>query len=62
MNDWIDKCHFGDCRDLMKDLPAGIADACITDPPYGDTSLLWDKRCIGWVEIMASVLKPTASV
>jgi site-specific DNA-methyltransferase (adenine-specific) len=62
MSNWIDKCHFGDCRELMRDLPAGIADACITDPPYGDTSLLWDKRCTGWVEVMARVLKPTASV
>jgi len=25
----------GDCRDLARDLPEGIADACICDPPYG---------------------------
>ena len=62
MSNWIDQCHFGDCRETMPLMPAGIADACITDPPYGDTSLLWDKRCAGWVPIMSRVLKPTASV
>lgn len=36
MNDWLDKCHFGDCRDLMR---AMIADGVkvhtiVTSPPY----------------------------
>jgi site-specific DNA-methyltransferase (adenine-specific) len=61
-DEWTGKCHFGDCRELMPRMPEGIADACITDPPYGDTSLGWDKRCAGWIPLMARVLKPTASV
>jgi site-specific DNA-methyltransferase (adenine-specific) len=59
---WIDQCHFGDCRETMPLMPAGIADACITDPPYGDTSLDWDRRCAGWIDHVARVLKPAASI
>jgi site-specific DNA-methyltransferase (adenine-specific) len=62
MNDWTGKCHLGDCRELMVQMPAGIADACITDPPYGDTSLEWDSRCAGWIEGVARVLKPASSI
>jgi site-specific DNA-methyltransferase (adenine-specific) len=58
----LNVCHFGDCREVMKAWPAGIADACITDPPYGDTSLEWDRRCEGWMEEVSRVLKPAASV
>lgn len=49
----------GDCR--FVDL-GGLHDACITDPPYGDTSLDWDKQVDGWIEAMAAALKPAASV
>jgi DNA modification methylase len=27
--------HHGDCRDIMREMPAGYFDAIITDPPYG---------------------------
>jgi site-specific DNA-methyltransferase (adenine-specific) len=59
---YIDKCHFGDCRDLLAEMPEGIADACITDAPYGDTSLEWDRKCLFWIHRVARVLKPTASI
>ncbi|EIF30942.1 DNA modification methylase [Burkholderia sp. Ch1-1] len=59
---WLDQCHFGDCRELMKAMPAAIADACITDPPYGDTSLIWDRRCAGWIDQVSRVLKPASSI
>jgi hypothetical protein len=62
MTDWLNRVHFGDCREVMKAWPAGVADACITDPPYGDTSLDWDRRCAGWMAEVARVLKPAASV
>jgi site-specific DNA-methyltransferase (adenine-specific) len=58
----MNKIEFGDCRELMRDWPSGIADACITDPPYGDTSLNWDRRVDGWMDHVARVLKPAASV
>jgi site-specific DNA-methyltransferase (adenine-specific) len=60
--DWLNKCHFGDCREVMKDWPAAAADACITDPPYGDTSLDWDKQVDGWIRAVSRVLKPAASI
>lgn len=61
-NDWLGKCHAGDCRQIIPTWPAGIADACITDPPYGDTSLEWDRRCDGWIPAVSRVLKHDASI
>lgn len=58
----LNRCHQGDCRAIMRDWTAAFADACITDPPYGDTSLEWDRRCIGWVEQVSRILKPTACI
>lgn len=52
----------GDCRQLLTSLSAGSADVCITDPPYGDTSLEWDSQVDGWIAEVSRVLKPTASV
>jgi site-specific DNA-methyltransferase (adenine-specific) len=62
MSDWLNRCHFGDCREQMLAWPAGVADACIADPPYGDTSLDWDKQVDGWIPAVARVLKPAASI
>ncbi len=52
----------GDCREVMVGWPEGFADACITDPPYGDTSLDWDKQVSGWLPLVARALKPSASI
>lgn len=52
----------GDCRDVLKTLPEASFDACIADPPYGDTSLEWDVRCRGWAPSVTRVLKPAASI
>ena len=52
----------GDCREVCASLPAASFDACIADPPYGDTSLEWDSRCVGWIEAVARVLKPASSL
>lgn len=50
----------GDCRDLM---PAhGPFDLIIADPPYGDTSLAWDRRVDGWLPLAHSALKPSGSL
>lgn len=37
-------------------------DLLIADPPDGDTSLDWDRRCRGWIDVAAKMLKPTGSV
>lgn len=54
--------HLGDCRAVLRDLPAASIDACITDPPYGDTSLGWDSRVEGWLEEVSRVLVPNTSI
>lgn len=50
----------GDCRELMRG--AGPFDMIVADPPYGDTSLKWDRRVSGWLEVAAASLKPAGSL
>jgi site-specific DNA-methyltransferase (adenine-specific) len=52
----------GDCRDLLKGFPAGSFDCIVTDPPYGETNLGWDRRCQGWAKECSRVLKTTGSM
>lgn len=40
----------------------GPFDLIIADPPYGQTSIPWDKRVEGWEAIAISCLKPTGSM
>lgn len=50
----------GDCRDLM---PAhGPFEVIIADPPYGDTSLAWDRRVEGWLPLARAALSRTGSL
>lgn len=41
--------YLGDCRQLVPDLGL-TADLIVTDPPYGETSLKWDRWPEGWIE------------
>ena len=41
----------GDCREILPGLDP--VDAIVTDPPYGETSLLWDRWPDGWPAIAA---------
>jgi site-specific DNA-methyltransferase (adenine-specific) len=50
----------GDCREVMLD--HGPFDLIIADPPYGDTSLAWDRRVDGWEGVARDRLKPTGSM
>jgi len=52
----------GDMRDHLSAIPDASVDAIITDPPYGETSLPWDKRVPGWQTMLLRVLKPTGSM
>lgn len=46
--------YLGDCREVLPAL--GItADCIVTDPPYGETSLVWDRWPLGWLETAARV-------
>lgn len=50
----------GDCRNLM---PAhGPFDMILADPPYGDTSLAWDRHVDGWLPLARDALRPTGSL
>ena len=50
----------GDCRDLMP--KRGPFDMILADPPYGDTSLAWDRRVDGWLTLACAALKPLGSL
>lgn len=43
--------YHGDSREILPTL--GSFHVCITDPPYGDTSLEWDRWPTGWPAIVA---------
>jgi len=40
--------YLGDCRDLLPALGV-TADCIVADPPYGETSLTWDRWPVGWL-------------
>ncbi|RHZ96501.1 site-specific DNA-methyltransferase [Cereibacter sphaeroides] len=52
----------GDCLASMRTLPDCSVDAVVTDPPYGQTSLPWDRFVYGWMAEIGRILKPTGSV
>jgi site-specific DNA-methyltransferase (adenine-specific) len=41
--------YHGNCRQVMAAIN-GPFGAIVTDPPYGDTSLKWDKQVRGWMD------------
>lgn len=44
--------YHGDLRDVLPALGMRF-DACVADPPYGQTSLAWDKWVDGWPTLLA---------
>ncbi|MFC7706348.1 DNA-methyltransferase [Plastorhodobacter daqingensis] len=50
----------GDCRDEMP--WHAPYDMILADPPYGDTSLAWDRRVEGWIPLARDALAPTGSL
>lgn len=51
-----------DCMTALADIPAESVDCILTDPPYGETSLHWDKWPDGWPTAVRRVLKRTGSM
>lgn len=43
--------YLGDCRAILPTLPYRV-DLVVTDPPYGDTSLEWDRWLDGWADLL----------
>ncbi|WP_439392356.1 DNA-methyltransferase [Bradyrhizobium sp. PMVTL-01] len=52
----------GDAREQLTKLPDSSVDLVLTDPPYGETSLAWDRWVVGWPSLVRRVLKPTGSM
>lgn len=44
--------YHGDCREVLPALGQRF-DACVADPPYGETSLAWDRWPTGWLTAVA---------
>lgn len=45
--------YHGDCREVAPLLEP--ADAVVTDPLYGETSLSWDRACRGWMDAAEAI-------
>jgi site-specific DNA-methyltransferase (adenine-specific) len=50
----------GDCRVVMPG--HGPYELIIADPPYGDTSLAWDRRVDGWLPLARAALRSSGSM
>lgn len=50
----------GDCRSALRGYEP--FDMLIADPPYGDTSLDWDRWALGWQYYALPLLKPNGSM
>lgn len=51
-----------DCMAHLAEMPDEFFDCIITDPPYGETSLEWDKWVPEWPTAVRRVLKRTGSM
>jgi site-specific DNA-methyltransferase (adenine-specific) len=54
---WADETvtlYLGDCRAILPALGV-TADLVLADPPYGETSLAWDRWPDGWLQAAADV-------
>ncbi len=45
--------YHGDCRDGLPLIESRQFDLVMADPPYGHTSLSWDKWPVGWLQMVA---------
>lgn len=52
--------YLGDFRDVLPSVAS--ADVAVVDPPYGDTSLEWDRITMDWLPLIGSALAPAGSL
>ncbi|MGZ5029076.1 MAG: DNA-methyltransferase [Methylobacter sp.] len=58
------KLIHGDCLEVMRDIPDGIVDMVLTDPPYGTTACKWDSIIPFepmWAELKR-IIKPNGAI
>jgi len=50
------RIYCGDCLEVLPELEAAGErfDLCLTDPPYGETSLSWDEAVAGWPALITA--------
>lgn len=53
-DEWVTLFH-GDWREHLTEAIAAKADLIVTDPPYGETSLEWDRWPTGWPSLAADL-------
>jgi site-specific DNA-methyltransferase (adenine-specific) len=56
------RLYLGDCRDVLATVADASVDSAVTDPPYGETSLVWDVPVGDWLPALDRVLKPEGSL
>lgn len=54
--------HQADMRERVASIGEATVDLVLTDPPYGETSLPWDRWPAGWPQLMRRVLKPSGTM
>lgn len=52
--------YHGDCREILPHLEP--VDLVLTDPPYGETSLEWDKDATDWIRLCEPIILPSGSI
>jgi site-specific DNA-methyltransferase (adenine-specific) len=52
----------GDCREVLQGYAPETFDCIVADPPYGETSLDWDRHVDGWLPACRRVLKRSGSL
>lgn len=52
--------YHGHWMEAIAGLP--VVDCCVTDPPYGETSLDWDTAELAWLSAMDRTISPTGSI
>lgn len=54
--------YHGDCREILPSIDLSAARCVIADPPYGETTLKWDRWPTGCVDVVAAVVPLRASL
>lgn len=52
----------GDMREMLRSVPDASIDCILTDPPYGETSLPWDRWPEGWPALVRPKLRRSGSM
>lgn len=54
--------YCGDVRELLPSIDCSAVDVVIGDPPYGETSLAWDRWPERWIAAVGDAIRPTATL